>query len=67
MLLFIPRSLCALKRVAANKVRSYAVYAIANLGPDARDAIPVLEAITDPDMQVHIRFGLQRIRGMEKK
>ncbi len=63
----LPWLIEALKREEYRNVRCYAVCALANLGADARDAIPALEAIAEPEMQIHIRFGLQRIRGMEKK
>jgi HEAT repeat protein len=63
----LPWLIKALKKDGYRNVQCYAVYAIANLGADARDAIPELEAITDPDMQIHIRFGLQRIRGKGKR
>lgn len=55
------------KQDGPNNVRYYAVYAIANLGADAAEAIPVLEAITEPDMQIHVRFGLKRLREVNKK
>ena len=63
----LPWLIQALKKGGDTNVRYCAIYAVANLGADARDAIPVLEAITDPDMQVHVRYGLQRIRGVDKK
>jgi HEAT repeat protein len=63
----LPWLIKALKREEHQNVRNHAVYCLANLGADAKAAIPALEAITDPTMQVHIRFGLERIRGMDKK
>jgi HEAT repeat protein len=63
----LPWLIKALNKERPHNVRSYAVYCLGNLGADARDAIPVLEAITEPEMQIHVQFGLKRIRGMDKK
>lgn len=63
----LPWLIQALKEDGQPNVRHNAIYAVANLGADARDAIPALEAITDPAMRVHVRYGLERIRGVARK
>jgi HEAT repeat protein len=63
----LPWLIKALKKEGYQNIRHNAIYCLGNLGADAREAIPVLEAITEPDMQIHIEFGLKRIRGPEQK